>query len=258
MAASLFEEGKIVFSLRDVERLQCVDKAVKAMRADPVEADSLLRSLYNDFGILVERAPGLYTFSHLTLHEYLTALFIVDNRREAAFFNRHRGERTFFEVLRLLAKMLPNAFDYMSAITTHTQFSNSYQVELLRAAWTSKPLCSESATRQLMIYIAARTVEIATVARVNFETKGDTLFLRVPAQPLDLINLRQILVWLIDILNNSGLTYRETRFAPLNNYRIIVKKAVVEDISIKEAKNAKKSDAEGRADLAQEPEDIKL
>jgi len=73
IAAILLENGKLVFSCDDVDQTECLVHAARALRIDPPPSEELLPSLFNDFGILVERSPGLYSFSHLTLHEYLVA-----------------------------------------------------------------------------------------------------------------------------------------------------------------------------------------
>lgn len=229
IAASLFESGKIVFSVRDVERLECVERAVKAMRTEPIEVDALLRSLYNDFGILVERAPGLYSFSHLTLHEYLAALFVIDNRRETAFLNRHRNDQAFFEVLRLIGKMLPNSYDFMANLTTHAAFEDVYQTSLLRAAWATRPVCSESAMKQLMTYVAGRISRIALDNAVHIEYEDGGLMVMVLPKARAASPLVQVLENLTEILNNSGFTYNDLRFGATKRARTVrtVSRAIV-------------------------------
>ncbi|MEM6423792.1 MAG: NACHT domain-containing protein [Cyanobacteria bacterium P01_D01_bin.128] len=53
---------------------------VKNLNApDHLDAEQVLREIEIQQGILVERAQSIYSFSHLTFHEYLTAKWIVNN-----------------------------------------------------------------------------------------------------------------------------------------------------------------------------------
>lgn len=44
-----------------------------------VDAEQILRAIESHHGLLVERAQNIYSFSHLTIQEYFTALYISDN-----------------------------------------------------------------------------------------------------------------------------------------------------------------------------------
>jgi len=162
LAASLFDKGLLVFSVHDVNDNGCVGRVSEVLRTAPFDVDLLLPSLYNDFGILVERAPGLYSFSHLTLQEYLTARYIVDNRQEMTLLTSYLQREEWFEVIRLVAKMLPNAQEYMKHLTLHTDLGLSYETSLLRAAWGVRPICDRVVARELIAGLARK---IATAAR---------------------------------------------------------------------------------------------
>lgn len=57
---------------------------------EDVEVEELLRSIEYAHGIIVERAVGLFSFSHLSIHEYLSAVGLV---------NRHTSGATWTELL---------------------------------------------------------------------------------------------------------------------------------------------------------------
>lgn len=44
-----------------------------------VDSERILNDIESHHGLLVERARNIYSFSHLTIHEYFTALYILDN-----------------------------------------------------------------------------------------------------------------------------------------------------------------------------------
>jgi predicted NACHT family NTPase len=133
ISATMFERGKLVFSARDVDDTRVLIRFADSTHTAPLSSDELLTSLYNDFGILIERAPGRFSFSHLTFQEYLTAQYIVDNRREIQVLRRRR-EKTWTEVMRLVAKMLPNANIYMAAVAETTEISSKVDLTFLAAA----------------------------------------------------------------------------------------------------------------------------
>jgi predicted NACHT family NTPase len=82
IARTTFEAGNYFFKQREVERYinQYIQNLPDAS-ADPeaLELDSVavLKSIEAQHGLFVERARGIYSFSHLTFHEYFTARKIV-------------------------------------------------------------------------------------------------------------------------------------------------------------------------------------
>lgn len=44
-----------------------------------LDGEAVLKAIEVQQGLLVERATETYSFSHLTLQEYLTAKYVVDN-----------------------------------------------------------------------------------------------------------------------------------------------------------------------------------
>jgi predicted NACHT family NTPase len=62
-------------------------------------------------GLLVERAKGIFSFSHLTFHEYFAAKRIVDTQRDRVFqqLSGHAGDKRWQEVFFLVLGMLPDA-----------------------------------------------------------------------------------------------------------------------------------------------------
>jgi hypothetical protein len=62
-------------------------------------------------GILVERARDVYSFSHLTLQEYLTAQYIYDHRLLANLVTEHLTDKGWKEVFLLLAGVMRGGAD---------------------------------------------------------------------------------------------------------------------------------------------------
>ena len=82
IASNFYFESRTVFKRAEVAKVASrffgsmpdVDPAISA---DGVE---IVRQIEAQHGLIVERAQGLYTFSHLTIQEYFTASFIVKNQ----------------------------------------------------------------------------------------------------------------------------------------------------------------------------------
>jgi hypothetical protein len=66
-------------------------------------------------GILVERAEDVFSFSHLTLQEYLTAQFIDDHHQVPALVARHLTDERWQEVFLLVAGLMRHGADELLA-----------------------------------------------------------------------------------------------------------------------------------------------
>jgi predicted NACHT family NTPase len=82
IARTTFEAGNYFFKQREVERyinqyIQNLPDASTDPEALELDSAAVLKSIEAQHGLLVERARGIYSFSHLTFHEYFTAHKIV-------------------------------------------------------------------------------------------------------------------------------------------------------------------------------------
>jgi predicted NACHT family NTPase len=78
IAAITFEQGDYFFEQETIQQL-IADYLGKSGSVDTESNELLLKEIEAQNGLFVERARGIYSFSHLTLHEYLTAKSIVKN-----------------------------------------------------------------------------------------------------------------------------------------------------------------------------------
>ena len=74
----------------------------------PEQLDSVavLTAIEQQQGILVERTTNFYSFSHLTLQEYLTASYIVKNQRVDELVREHLTDKRWREVFLLVAGLM--------------------------------------------------------------------------------------------------------------------------------------------------------
>lgn len=71
-----------------------------------LDGEQILKTVEKEQGIFVERARGEYSFSHLTLQEYLTAKYIVDNNLVGQVVKAHLTEPRWREVFLLMAGLI--------------------------------------------------------------------------------------------------------------------------------------------------------
>jgi predicted NACHT family NTPase/transcriptional regulator with XRE-family HTH domain len=84
-----FEGKQYFFKQRDVERYIydyiCNLRNAKTATEDlELDSEAVLKSIEAHHGLLVERAINIYSFSHLTVHEYFTARYILTNANPKA------------------------------------------------------------------------------------------------------------------------------------------------------------------------------
>jgi transcriptional regulator with XRE-family HTH domain len=121
IAKLTFERGDYFFKQTELEHyIADYIRNLPEARLDPealrLDSETVLKSIEAQHGLLTERARGIYSFSHLTFHEYFTAREIVFGLQplEKALedLNSHLREPRWREVFLLSIGMLRNA-DYL-------------------------------------------------------------------------------------------------------------------------------------------------
>jgi predicted NACHT family NTPase len=117
LALDTFDRGEYFFKQSTAERY-IADYIHNIPGSDDkylqLDSEAVLKSIMAQHGLLVERARGIFSFSHLTFHEYFAAKRIVDSsiaRGGEAFQSlaSHAGEKRWKEVFFLVLGMLPDA-----------------------------------------------------------------------------------------------------------------------------------------------------
>ncbi|MBD2087097.1 NACHT domain-containing NTPase [Trichocoleus sp. ST-U3] len=118
IALTTFEQGDYFFKQKAAE--QYITDYIRNLpdaNADPealqLDSEVVLRSIEYQHGLLVERAKAIYSFSHLTFHEYFTAreIVVVKQSSEEALQRlvNHITEKHWREVFFLAVGMSPKA-----------------------------------------------------------------------------------------------------------------------------------------------------
>ncbi|MHC5915647.1 MAG: NACHT domain-containing protein [Nostoc sp.] len=106
IAHDAFQEDRLFLLRREIT--DKIEKLLAEMLPDEkfVRGEDVLRSIEVQHGVLVERTDGIYSFSHLTLQEYLTAQYIDDHRQIEKLVNEHLIDERWKEVFLLVAGLM--------------------------------------------------------------------------------------------------------------------------------------------------------
>jgi len=111
IAHDSFQQNRLFSTRREIA--DQIEQLLKEILPDEKSVDGLkvLRSIEVQHGILVERADGIYSFSHLTLQEYLTAQHIDDQRQIEKLVTEHLNDYRWKEVFILVAGLMRGGAD---------------------------------------------------------------------------------------------------------------------------------------------------
>lgn len=114
VAARAFEKGLYFFDKSEVQGyiadyLGTLPDAPSDIKALQEDSEAVLQAISEQHGLLVERAQGIYSFSHLTFQEYFTARAInLSKPRALQQLANHVTEIRWREVFLLVFDMLQN------------------------------------------------------------------------------------------------------------------------------------------------------
>ncbi|OYD99359.1 histidine kinase [Nostoc sp. 'Peltigera membranacea cyanobiont' 213] len=106
-----FESDRLFFSQRDIVGQIKTFLASNLNAPQHLDGESVLNAIAIQQGILVERAEDVFSFSHLTLQEYLTAQYIDDHRQIEKLVTEHLTDKRWKEVFLLVAGLMRGGAD---------------------------------------------------------------------------------------------------------------------------------------------------
>ncbi len=120
-----------------------------------IDGEAVLKSIEVQHGVLVERAEAVYSFSHLTLQEYLTAQYIDDHRKNDELVVQHLSDPRWKEVFLLVAGLMRGGADPL-LLEMEQGINSSAYINTLRLnsllEWASQTTVR---ARAIYIYIAS-------------------------------------------------------------------------------------------------------
>lgn len=145
LAATTFFNGKVFFEKKLVTKIieEYVARLPPRDEARESDGEDVLRAIEAQHGLLIERAMGIYSFSHLTIQEYFTARHLVENTHAGIMdekIKKHLFEDRWREVFLLAASSLDDAdpfFCSVSELFEEKFFKSAEIIELFKTAQTA-------------------------------------------------------------------------------------------------------------------------
>ncbi|MGV0028358.1 NACHT domain-containing protein [Phormidesmis priestleyi] len=111
IAHDAFQQNRLFPTRREI--VNQIEQLLKEMLPDEkgIDGSAVLRSIEVQHGVLVERADGIYSFSHLTLQEFLTAQYIDDHRQVEKLVTEHLTEARWKEIFLLVSGLMRGGAD---------------------------------------------------------------------------------------------------------------------------------------------------
>ncbi|HLP88004.1 MAG TPA: NACHT domain-containing protein [Nostocaceae cyanobacterium] len=106
IAYTNFADDRLFFSQREIVQQIKTFLASNLNAPQHLDGEAVLNAIAVQQGILVERAEEVFSFSHLTLQEYLTAQYIDDNRLIEKLVTAHLTDQRWKEVFLLVAGVM--------------------------------------------------------------------------------------------------------------------------------------------------------
>ena len=135
LALATFQEGAYFFDQRVAEDqimayIHNLPDAKNDSEALRLDSEAVLRSIVAQHGLLTERARGVYSFSHLTFHEYFAAREIVDCQNWQ-ILTQHLFEKAWREVILLTTNKLRESDELILAlkVAIDNLFSEDIQLQ---------------------------------------------------------------------------------------------------------------------------------
>ncbi|MFO5492518.1 MAG: NACHT domain-containing protein, partial [Cuspidothrix sp.] len=106
-----FKSNRLFFSPREIVEQIKTFLASNLNAPQHLDGEAVLNAIAIQQGILVERAEDVFSFSHLTLQEYLTAQYIDDYRLVEKSVTEHLTDQRWKEVFLLVAGVMRGGAD---------------------------------------------------------------------------------------------------------------------------------------------------
>jgi len=177
-----FQANRLFFSQREVVGQIRTFLADNLNAPKHLDGESILEAIAIQQGILVERAQDVYSFSHLTLQEYLTAQYIDDQQLIPQLVSEHLVHERWQEVFLLVAGVTRGGADQL-LLAMEAQAKTFINTPKLRALlqWAdtitqeTSPGLSAAAKRTTALFLALVSDRTLNLARILVPSLANTL-----------------------------------------------------------------------------------
>ncbi|MCX5935323.1 MAG: NACHT domain-containing protein [Pseudanabaena sp. LacPavin_0818_WC45_MAG_42_6] len=157
VACTTFYQGDYFFRQVDLESyiteyIRNLPKANTDEEALQLDSEAIIRAIESQHGLFVERAKGIYSFSHLTFHEYLAARELVYNGNQDTLIllASKITDPRWHDILRLAVGMMRSADELFLLMKEHCDrlLANDQQLQSL-LQWVNQKAESSQVTDRI-------------------------------------------------------------------------------------------------------------
>lgn len=125
LAAENFEKG--TYFIQDRVLVKQIDHYLRQLpdqgSQEELDGSAVLKAIAAHHGLLIERAHNIYSFSHLTIQEYLTARYIVENVSTGTLdrlIRQHLADDRWREVIVMVPSLLDDSGEFFEIFLRET------------------------------------------------------------------------------------------------------------------------------------------
>lgn len=162
IAYKKFVEGRLFFDRKEIveEIKEFLHQNLNAPKA--LDGENIIKVISIQQGILVERAENVFSFSHLTLQEYLTALYVESNNEIQALVEKYILDERWREIFLLTAELMRGGTDELILLMNkkaRTYIESTSKIQEILFWANEKISCmnthvSSAARKAAIIYVA--------------------------------------------------------------------------------------------------------
>lgn len=188
IAFTTFERSEYFFKQKVVEEkieqyIRNLPHASTDLEVLQLDSEAVLKSIEAQHGLLAERARGIYSFSHLTFHEYFTAHRIEKRDELHPILISHLIEKRWREVILLTVEMVEEADSLLLKMKSQIDQIVAADEKLQQfLIWVNQKSCS---VNKIYKPVAIRAFYFARARRCAFEFDLTLEFDRTLALDLD-------------------------------------------------------------------------
>ena len=194
IAADMFTGRCFLIPRNDLENL--VQRHINLFPIDRREdewlADSIVQSIAEQHGLLVERAVGIYAFSHLTFQEYLTAKYIAENAYDTKLIQlveENAGNDQWKEVILMVASLLTDGQvlfaslqrSLKTALSSEPRLRDIFVSLFQSKKFTASPRAAAKPSPSVERYRTVKELALDLAARHHYESGEEAVVHRARA-----------------------------------------------------------------------------
>lgn len=213
------EPQKFFWQRKELEELiRNFIQNIPGINPETLEFDSqaILKTIETKYGLLVEQAKDIYSFSHLSFQEYFTAQHIVENRTPEAMHTvivRRIIDRQWRQVFLMISGRLANADEFLKMIFFQINLLVRPQVFQELLGWLDRVtrLHGVASSSWRAFYLATdQEFNLYTSHQVNYKTRADFILIQQLASHLREINHQECKLIQRSPMSDFALTLVDT------------------------------------------------